>query len=184
MSSLEMALPITDSSAFNMHSLHIQPALPQRVAPRRLWASRFASRRLRWQSPIAFFSWLHAAWLASSWSPSCPLCQPSIGRSQLRRWRANEKRTTRKGTDYEDRFCSTPRDSRSDQVMLALGTAGFDIRRNFGGTTILCESDAIDARAGDQSCPEAKSLYPPPQSFCGPGAKQERRSKIQLHAST
>src|ERR1700730_3924349 len=67
--------------------------------------------------------------------------------------------------------------------MLALGTPGFDIRRDFGGTTILCESDAINARAGDQSCLEAKSFCSPPQSFCRAGAKQERRSEVQLSAS-
>jgi hypothetical protein len=173
----------SDSSAFNMHSLHIQPALPQRAAPRRFWDCRFASKPLRWQSPTAFFSWLHAAWLASSWLPSCPQCQPSIGRSLLHRWRPNEKRTTRKGQIMKSGSCSTPRASRSSQAVLAFGTPGFDIRHEFCGATIPCESDAFNARAGDQSCPEAKSLYSPPQSFCRADAKQERRSKIQLPAS-
>ena len=34
-------------------------------------------------------------------------------------------------------------------AVLALGTPLFDIHYAFGSTTILCESDAIDARAGD-----------------------------------
>jgi hypothetical protein len=44
-------------------------------------------------SPTAFFSWLHAAWYASWWLPSCPQCQPSIDRSLLHQWRPNEKHT-------------------------------------------------------------------------------------------
>src|SRR5579859_369250 len=182
MSSLEMPLPTPGSSAFNMYSVPIQRAWPQRAAPRRFWGYRFASKPLRWQSPTASFCWLHAAWLASSWLPACPQCQPSIGKSLLHRRRPNEKRTTRKGTGYEVRLCSAPGPSRSSQAVLALGTPGFDIRHEFCGTTILRDSDAINARAGDQSCPEAKSFCSPPQSFCRADAKQERRSKGRLPA--
>jgi hypothetical protein len=86
-------LPTPGSSDFNMHSHHIQPALAQRVAPRRSWDCGFASKPIRWQSLTAFFSWLHAAWRASWWFPSCPKCQLSIGRSLLHQWRPNEKHT-------------------------------------------------------------------------------------------
>jgi hypothetical protein len=49
-----------------------------------------------------------------------------------------------KGTDYDISLRSTARTSSSSQAVLALGAPGFDIHYDFGGTTILCESDAID----------------------------------------
>jgi hypothetical protein len=43
-------------------------------------------------------------------------------------------------------------------------------------------TDPVNARAGEQSRPEAKSFCSPPQSFRRADAKQERRSKVQLPA--
>src|SRR5580692_8823305 len=144
MSSLEIGLPTRDSSTFNVHSLHTQLAILRWAALRRFWGCRFASRPIRWQSLTAFFSWLHAAWCASWWFPSCPKCQLSIGTSLPHQWRPNDKQTPRKGTDYDISLGSTARTSSSSQAVLALGTPRFDIHYNFGGATILCESDAIN----------------------------------------
>lgn len=54
-----------------------------------------------------------------------------------------------KGDDYDISLRSTARTSSSSQAVPALGTPGFDIHHYFGGTTILYESDAINARSGD-----------------------------------
>jgi hypothetical protein len=78
---------------------------------------------------------------------------------------------TRKGTDYDISVRSTARTSSSSQAVLASGIPGFDIRHEFCGATSICGFDAIDARAGDQSSPEAKPLNSPPQSFCRENAK-------------
>src|SRR5580658_4347867 len=183
MSSLEIALPTRGSSALDMHSLLTPLALRRWAAPRRFWVCRFASKPIRWQFLTAFFSWLHAALRASWWFRSCPKCQPSISRSPLRQWMPNEKHATWKETDYDVSPCTTARTSSGSQTVLALGAPGFDIHYAFGGTTILCDSNALNPRAGDRSCTEAKSFGSPPQSFCRPDAKQERRSEIQLSAS-